>query len=122
MKVKEFRISLFEAGVLVFWDCGLKDVKKYLDKNFKSYPKTTALWLDENADNPPQGVCISDPQSANCLIWLSQSPKKRPELYAHEAAHAAFRMMRTWSIEIDENTQEVLAMLVGKLVANINLP
>lgn len=94
-------------------------VEEYVSKNLKGLPPHIHKWLKDNNDNPPAGVCLSDyKKSANCLIWLSNPPEKDLELFTHEVAHAAYRIMTHWSIAIDEETQEVLAMIIGFIVKN----
>lgn len=118
LQVREIKIDLFEAYIFVFWDCSRSDCAKWIKKNLKGIPEKIPNWLlDEN--NSCNGVCLSDiGGSANSVIWISQNPKtpRGQELLAHEAAHASFRVMKHWSIEIDENTQEILAALVSLIM------
>lgn len=118
MRLKKFKIDLFISHVFVFFDCKPKEVAKYVRKNLKGVPDRTVKWL-ENEDNAKNcGVCLSWPDSASVIIWLSKNPKTKEgqELLAHEATHAAFRMMHHWSIDVDANSQEILAMITGHIV------
>lgn len=114
MKVKEIKIDLFESYIFVFWDCKPMEVHKYITKHLKGLPDHMLEWLKTFNDDPPQGVCLTDSgKSANGLIWLSKSPEKRPDLLAHEISHLAYKIMKHWAIDVEENTNELLAMLTG---------
>lgn len=117
---KIVKVDLFEAQLFFFWDCKPIELSKYVGKRFKGLPPHVHSWCKKRNDNPPEGVCISDPGvSPHVVIWLSKSPQKSPSLLAHEVAHAVFRMMTHWDIELDENTQEISAMLIGYVVKQI---
>lgn len=114
--VREINIDLFESSVLIFWGCTTQEVHAWIKKRYSKFPEHILSWLKE--EQQVQGVCLSSPgKSANCVIWLSKDPNERPDLLTHEITHAAYRIMDHWSIAIDDNAQEVLAMLTGYLIA-----
>lgn len=121
--VVEVRIDLFEATCFVLFNCSPAEASQYLQKNLKGLPDHMHEYLDNCKDNPPQGVCLSHTgHSANTVIWIKADPLTSDlgmELLTHEATHSAYRMMKHWSIDIDENSQEVLAMLVSKIVQKV---
>ena len=120
MKVKEVKVSQFESQIFVFWDCKPIEVKKYLDKNLRGFSEHIPKWLEDNNDNPPQGVCLSEyGVSPNCVIWLGKAPEKDVANFIHEVSHAVHRIMKHWDIKLVEETQEILAILMGFITKEV---
>lgn len=118
--MQEVKIELFEAQVFVFWDCKPIEVKKYIEKKLRGLPQHILDWLEDNNEEPPKGVCLSNyKKSASMVIWLENAPKDDVGLFVHEVGHAVHRIMSHWSIELDENSQEIMAMLMGYITNKV---
>lgn len=117
MVARQAHIEFFEAQVFFFWDCKPSEVVTFIKKNFRpDYPAHITDYLKSIEQHPPQGVTLNNPgRSAHCLIWLAKPPKERMDVLTHEIAHATHMIMKHWSIELTDDTQEVYAMLVGHI-------
>lgn len=120
MTKKEIKIDLFESDINIFWNCKPSTASQYLKKKYPGLPKHVSGWLDDKNNWRNQGVCLSDAgNSSNIAIWLSQNPKKTTKgqmLLSHEASHAAYALMNHWGIDVDDNSQEIMAMIIGNIV------
>lgn len=112
MNVREIRVEIFESYNFVFWDCTPKQIETYIKKHLRGIPADMAEYIGK--DESSQGCCWHD--GANCIIWLSDSPKKRPDLIAHEAVHAAQNILDHWSIDSRNDGAEVSAAIVAHIV------
>jgi hypothetical protein len=114
--VKEIVISLFGSNIVVVWGGKPAEIAVLLKTKYPVIPDDVLAELED--DMGCDGCFINNRKSANGIIWLCQDPNTPYglELLSHEATHAAYRLMNYWSIPIEENTQEVLAMLVGHIV------
>lgn len=122
MRVVRVHNDPFDSYGYVFFDCTPLQAAKYCEKNLRGLPKHISKWLREHSDDPPRGVTIGDVgTSANWIVWLQESPSttRGMEVLAHEASHAAQKVMRHWSFEIVEETGELHAVLVGFIVRKV---
>lgn len=104
----EVKLAVWEAWVLVFWDCTKQEAADFIKKEYKGIPQEIVNNLE--APRECQAVTYFTPDSANSVIWVSQpfeSLDFKLNVF-HEAIHAMFRIMGHWKIESNTYTEEVL--------------
>lgn len=117
--VKDIKIGLFNSTILVAYNGTAKEAANYIEKNYERVPSYHLDWLRDDINGQNKGVCLSEVgQSANIILWLSEKPSTPGgyNLLAHESTHAAYHLMKHWSFEINDDTQELMAMIVGYIV------
>lgn len=120
MKVVEIHNEPYESYGFVFYNCSQKEAAKWIRKKLKGVSKHIPQILEEERDC--KGMCIGDKScGANWVIWLSIPPKKPEGIanLAHEASHAAMKVLKHWSIEAESNGGEEVAMLTGYVVQKV---
>lgn len=113
-------MGVFQSHGLIFWNCTPYETGEYLKAEFKGISDIVINYLlDPDNQGGADGVSLTDTKrSANFVIWLNHAPIGAKDLgtLAHEAAHVAFKIMKHWSIEVCDDTDEVFAMLTGHIV------
>lgn len=118
-KFTRVRLEMFECSIYVISGCTAKEAAKILKKECPHVPRQPIDWLNDELNGRNQGVHLYDPRGfADSVIWVSKSLKEKRGVYllTHEATHCAFRVMEHYSISVVNETQELLAVLVGFIV------
>lgn len=119
MILTKVQLPLFKSTGYVFYDCEMKHAAAWIKANLRGYPDHWPQWLKDHNDSPPLGVTLSHIGKSSCYImWLQKNPDTNDGVstLAHEASHAAFRVLTHYGIDIVEQSEEMHATITGYIV------
>lgn len=122
MELVKIHNELFCSYGFIFWACPLSDVADWTEKHLKHFRKGAIEYMRDPDSQDGEGMTFTEVgDSPNFIIWLKYPPNSKDGAgnLAHEASHAAFRIMQHWNIPITPDTNEVLAMLTGYIVEKV---
>lgn len=125
MKRIVIKNDLLEFRGIIMFDCTLAEAAKWCLKNeAKGRPEGLKdLWRETAKEKKNRSAGITYSHQGDFIIWVSENPfttKRGKTLLAHEAAHAALKVMKHWSFDpLDRTGDEMMAVLVGYITKQV---